>query len=273
MSAPPTLRVGSVPYLVGRPLDLGLGDEPGIELRHDIPARLVEDLRAGLLDVALVSSIELFRRPGYQYIPGIGVAGRGHVASVQVFLERPLSEVRSIAMDPASRTAATLSRVLLSARPEGAPEFREVAAGEDPRAAGCDGWLRIGDPALREYYAPDAPKVFNPSKVWTERTGLPFIFAAWIVRPGVELGPHLAAFARARLRGSRSLTELASAASREWELPLHACCTYLLEECVYDPGAEMHEALLAFRDAAAPLGLCESSIEPERVHSFLAHDA
>ncbi|MEM8711007.1 MAG: MqnA/MqnD/SBP family protein, partial [Planctomycetota bacterium] len=60
-----TLRVGSVPYLVGRPLDHGLGDEPGITLEHDVPAKLIERLRAGDIDVALVSSIELFRRKDY----------------------------------------------------------------------------------------------------------------------------------------------------------------------------------------------------------------
>lgn len=269
--APHSLRVGSVPYLVGRPLDRGLGDEPGISLEHDVPARLIERLRAGDLDVALVSSIELFRQPGYRYIPGIGVAGRGHVASVQVFLEKPIPEVRTIALDPSSRTAATLARVLLAERPGGAPDFFEVPSGDDPRKAGCDGWLRIGDPALREFYEPDAPKVFNPSRAWVERTGLPFVFAAWIIRPGVEIEPHLAAFARARLAGARHVGELAAQAAEEWSLPLQACCTYLFDECEYEPGAEMHQALLAFRDAAAKLELCDASIEPARVEAFLAH--
>ncbi|MFT5150919.1 MAG: hypothetical protein ACI841_000903, partial [Planctomycetota bacterium] len=39
------LRVGSVPYLVGRPLDLGLEREPGIEFMRAVPARLVDGLR------------------------------------------------------------------------------------------------------------------------------------------------------------------------------------------------------------------------------------
>lgn len=267
------LRVGSVPYLVARPLDHTLAEAPGIGLEHDVPARLVERLRAGELDVALVSSIELFRQPGYRYVPHIGVAGRGHVASVQVFLRKPLSEVRRIALDPSSRTAATLSRVLLAEHPGGGPEFVEVPAGEDPREADCDGWLRIGDPALREYHAPDAPKTFNPSRAWAERTGLPFVFAAWIVRPEVEIEPHLAAFARARLAGSRQLGPLASEAARAWRLPLQACCTYLFEECEYEPAGDMHAALCAFRDAAAPLGLCEAELEPTPIEAFLAHRA
>ena len=271
MPAPPPLRVGSVPYLVGRPLDEGLGEEPGIELSFEVPSRLVEKLRSAELDVALVSSIELFREPGYRYIPHIGVAGRGPVGSVQLFLRRPLNEVRTIALDPASRTAATLVRVLLADRRPGPPEFLEVPVGEDPREAGTDAWLRIGDPALREYLAPEAPRVFNPSRAWTERTGLPFIFAAWIVRPGAVVEPHLAAFARARLRGERRIAELAAQAAAEWRVPLEACCTYLCEECVFEPGEEMHRALLAFRDAAAELGLCRAEIDPRPIEAFLAH--
>lgn len=262
---PSPLRVGSVPYLVGRPLDLGLGDEPGIELTHHVPAELVARLRAGELDVALVSSIELFRRPGYRYLSGLAVAGRGAVSSVQVFLRRPIDEVQSLALDPASRTAATLVRVLLAERPGGAPEFREVPADKDPRQAEADAWLRIGDAALREYLAPDAPPVFNPSRAWAERTGLPFVFAAWIVRPGVQVEPQLEAFLAARRRGAEALDSLVDEACRRWDLPRAACDSYLRRECEYEPAGEMADALFAFRDAAATLDLCRGELEPAPV--------
>ncbi len=266
------LRVGSVPYLVARPLDSGLGEEPGIELTHDVPARLVERLRAGEIDVALVSSIELFRRPGYGYLAGPAVAGRGFVASVQLFLRRPLAEVRTVALDPASRTAATLARVLLADRPAGLPEFRELAAGEDPRAAGTDAWLRIGDAALREHLAPGAPPALNLSQAWTARTGLPFVFAAWIVRPGLDLGARAQAFARSRARGAQRVEALARQAALEWGLPPEPCLRYLREECLYElEPALAHRALLAFRDAAAPLGLCAADLEPLPQDAPLSH--
>jgi chorismate dehydratase len=272
MSSAP-LRVGSVPYLVGRPLDLGLGEAPGVELSHHVPAELVAKLRSGELDVALVSSIELFRRPGYRYLSGIGVAGQGFVASVQLFLRKPLEEVRTVALDPDSRTAATLVRVLLAGHPGGAPEFREVPAGTDPRAAGTDAWLRIGDPALREFLGSGAPPFFNPSQAWSERSGLPFVFAAWIVRPGVSIEPHLSAFAEARQRGARAIDSLVDQACAAWQLPRAACARYLGEECLYDPGAQMHAALVAFRVAAARLELCRGDLQPEPIELFSGHRA
>jgi predicted solute-binding protein len=267
----PRLVVGSVPYLVGRPLDQGLEAVEGLELVRLPPAELVRGLRAGELDVALSSSIELFRREGYRYVDGPVVAGHGPVSSVRVFLRRPLRELRTIALDPASRTAATLVRVLLERAsplaleeaPRETPRFLELEPGRDPRAAEADAWLRIGDHALAEALAAGAPPAFDPAAAWTERTGLPFVFAAWIVRPGAPIEPFLGAFAPARTLGPRARERLAAGAARELGLPEEALVRYLVEECRYDLGARLRPALVAFRDAAAALGLARADLAPE----------
>ena len=263
---PRPLRVGTVPYLVGRPLNLGLEDEPGLAVTADVPARLVEGLRAGDLDVALVSSIELFRRPGYRWLPGLCVAGEGFVGSVQLFLRRPLAELRRVALDPASRTARALVQVLAGLDPTMAPdlEFVEVRAGEDPRAAeDCEGWLRIGDPALLEHLGEGLPHV-NPSARWRELTGLPFVFAAWIARPGVDLAPHREAFERAARRGHAAAAGLAREAAVGWGLDPDAVVHYLTEECRFrlDPERQ-RAALLAFGARARAAGLVPAEGVPE----------
>jgi chorismate dehydratase len=209
-------------------------------------------------------------------LDGLAVSGRGFVGSVQVFLRRPIESVRSVALDPSSRTAATLARVLLAERNGTSARFdpvrfEEVPEGADPREAGTDAWLRIGDAALREHLAPASPPVFNPSRAWTERTGLPFVFAAWIVRPDVDVAEHVAAFVRARERGARAAKELARSASAEWSLPEAACAHYLERECLFEPGRELRPSLFAFRDAAAKLDLCRSDLEPRALE--LSHVA
>ena len=97
-------------------LDHGLGDEPGIQLHHAVPARLIEQLRAGEIDVAMVSSIELFRTPGYRYIGRHVAAGESYVGSVQVF-SGGRSRRCSIAMDPSGHARPRpLTRTLLQDR-------------------------------------------------------------------------------------------------------------------------------------------------------------
>jgi chorismate dehydratase len=232
--------VGTVPYLVGRPLDLGLGETPGIELRQELPAQLVTSLREGRLDVALVSSIELFRRPGYGYVDGLAVLGDGPVSSVQLFLRQPAETLRRVALDPASRTSATLVQILLAERFGARPEFLEVPAGLDPREVPADAWLRIGDAALRERLLEPELESLDPSLVWRQWT----------------------AFRASRSRGAAAAPELAEAAARESGLPRAALRHYLLEECRYDPGPALRPALLRFRDLAAAHGLCDGSLEP-----------
>ncbi|MCZ6596904.1 MAG: menaquinone biosynthesis protein [Planctomycetota bacterium] len=259
------LRVGSVPYLVARPLDEALEDEPGIDLVRLVPAKLAEGLRQGELDVALVSSIELFRHEGTTWLDGPAVTGEGAVRSVQVFLRRDLEEVRAIALDPSSRMAATLVQIIWPTGPGGRPEFVAVEPGRDPREVEADAWLRIGDAALREHLEPGSPPVFNPSAAWVELTGEICPFALWIARPGVDLRPHAEAFVRAWERGRGRIDELARQAARDWKVPLEAAARYLGEEILYDPGARLGPALEAFRDRAAELGLADGDLSPRGV--------
>jgi len=264
------LRVGSVPYLVGRPLDLGLDDEPGIELVREVPARLVRGLRDGSIDVALVSSIELFRQPGYGYLDGIAVAGHGYVASVQVFLRRPLPDVRSVALDPASQTARVLAQVVWPGSRDESPSFLEVAEGTDPRSVEADGWLRIGDAALREHAEDPQRAHLNPSAEWRRLTGLPFVFAPWIVRPGIDVAPFTDAFVEAFRRGVERTRELADQGARESGLAPAFLRTYLEEECLFDPRSVLRPSLLEYRDRAAQLGLARGDLSPHAIPIGLA---
>ncbi len=267
------LRVASVPYLVGRPVDEGLEHEQGIEFSRAVPAQLARGLRDGSLDVALVSSIELFRLEGCSFIEGPCIAGESTVSSVQVFLRAPIGRVRTVALDPASRTAAALVRIVWPGPSSAHPRFLEVPEGRDPRDRRADGWLRIGDAALRETLFGDAPAVFNPSAAWRERTGLPFVFALWVARPGVELEPWLPVFARARARGAARMRELAREAAQDWQVPVEATEHYLFEECLFEPAERMLPALFAFREEAAALGLARGDLEPRAVQAVALDSA
>ena len=249
-----TLKTGSVPYLVGRPLDWGLEQTTGIQYQQAVPSNLVAGRRESRLDLALVSSIELFRRPGYSYIHGLGVGSRGAVDSVQVFLRCPMDKVKRIALDPSSRAAATLVRVLLADRPQGPPEYLEVPAGEDPREVDADAWLRIGDQALHECWLEELDH-WNPAQAWTQQTKLPFVFAVWLVRDKAATQALLPQFYKAAERGSAAIEEIAEQGAAALGLPLEPLRHYLIEQCTFQPGAPMTASLELFGKHAQALGL------------------
>jgi chorismate dehydratase len=147
--------------------------------------------------------------------------------------------------------------------------FVDVPAGADPREAGTDAWLRIGDAALREHHRRAGLPVFNPAQEWSRRSGLPFVFALWIVRPGVELGTRAQAFAEARARGRRALPR--AGACRQPRVGPAAGDLRALPRprMPVRAGREPAAALLAFQNAAARLGLCQAGLEPAALS--LAH--
>jgi len=140
-------------------------------------------------------------------------------------------------------------------------EYVDVPLGEDPRALDVDAWLRIGDRALSEYLGEGIP-AFNLSEAWVAQTGLPFVFAPWIVRPGVDLDDHLPALMRAAEFGRGRIEALSREAAAEWQLPFDECLHYLGTECVYSLGAEMQRALYEYRDRAARVGQCAPDYAP-----------
>jgi chorismate dehydratase len=83
---------------------------------YDLPSRLADQLSAGLLDVALIPSIELFRGAGYRVVSDACIGCRGPVMSVKLFFRTQPGRVARLAVDEGSRTSATLARILLAER-------------------------------------------------------------------------------------------------------------------------------------------------------------
>ncbi|MBK9385596.1 MAG: menaquinone biosynthesis protein [Planctomycetes bacterium] len=260
-------RIGSVPFLVGRPLVEPLAEHEEVLL--EVPSLLIERLRRGELDVALASTIELFRTPGTACVRGPGIVAEERVMSVQLFSRVPFEEVRSLAWDPASRTGQALSHILLSERERPACRFLPLAVGEDPACADADAFLQIGDAALR-YTLGAAPLPrgvqwnYDLATLWRERTGLPFVFAVWVVRPGAELGDLPQRLRAARDRGVERLESLVQRAARELALPIEGVRDYLMRACSWDlerPG--VLDGLRLFGQKAAEHGLVPVRAELE----------
>src|SRR4029453_3487953 len=138
-----------------------------VEEVQGVPVELAKKLLAGEVDVAPIPSIEWARNADrLRLLPRLCVSSEGAVDSIQLVSQVPLEQVRSVAVTPESATSVALTRVLL-------PEAEQVAFEE-----GADAKLLIGDAALRSAFEDPTPH-YDLGRLWTERTGLPMVFAVW----------------------------------------------------------------------------------------------
>lgn len=176
---PKKFRIGSVPYLNAVPLTRGIEGE----IVFATPARLAEMLRRDELDAALVSLTEVLFHDRYDILDGIAIASLGEVYSVLLAHCVPLESITEVFCDPASLTSVNLLKVLLAERGL-KPEFKPLP---DPAtAAERDAVLLIGNPAIDFQRTPHVHEIFDLGAAWYELTKLPFVYAVWALRRGVE---------------------------------------------------------------------------------------
>jgi chorismate dehydratase len=172
-------RVGSVGYLNAVPLTRGLEEE----VLFATPAKLAELLRRDELDAALVSVVEVLFNDRYDILDGIAIASLGEVRSVVLAHRRPLAEVSEVFCDPASLTSVQLARVLLAERGF-KPVFKPLAGYDFAALPDCA--MLIGDRALDFLLGPHDHEVLDLGAAWYELTQLPFVYAVWALRRGLE---------------------------------------------------------------------------------------
>ena len=189
------LRIGCVKYLNALPLIRGW---PG-EVDFDHPSALCQRDAIGELDVALVSSFEFLRNPLYRIVDDVSISSDGPVYSVVLAHCGELSDIQEIELDPASQTSINLLRCLLAElgmNPKlgNAAKAFGAGVGSPPQ----DGFavanlptphsarLIIGDQAIafRQRHAGEF-QFWDLGEQWKNLTGLPFVYALWLIRPEV----------------------------------------------------------------------------------------
>ena len=247
-----SLRLGCVHYLNGRPLIHGWAGP----VKFDHPAALCRRLAASELDVALVSSFEFLRNPLYAIVDDIAIACEGPVYSVFVAHRGTIDDVAEISLDPASQTSVNLLRCVLAERGLN-PRFRGLAA-EQGRLGEREGRLLIGDQAIRfrQQYACELD-FFDLGAEWKRLTGLPFVFALWLIRPELPNPTRIAQQLRS-LRDA-NLSRLDDVIAAATEFSRHFCASYFRHYLRFTFGEREKEGLLRFRslcqkDALLPEG-------------------
>jgi chorismate dehydratase len=258
-----TTRIGAVNYLNSKPLihDLDRLAE-GAELVLDYPSRLADQLQQGQLEVALIPIIEYFRSGAYSLVPGISIASHGPVLSVTLFSRAPWMAIRRVALDEGSRTSAALAQILLRHRYGIKPEIVPLSLDESAENVDADAVLLIGDRAMRACL-PGFAHAFDLGQEWHDWTGLPFVYAAWAVRAGVDLGPVAGALPEAKKRGCANIGRIAFEEAPRLGLDAGFCRRYLANIIRFDLGPREQAGLYRYYTLACELGLAPPGVSVE----------
>jgi len=208
------------------------------------------------VDAACISSIEYLRIPGLRVVPGLCIASPKRVRSVMILSKVPPEEIRTLALDTSSRTSVVLAQILLRERYGVDAEAVDMGPDLEAMLARCDAALLIGDVAMRARR--EGLLVLDLAEEWHAWTGLPFVFALWMVR---EQAPALAVpggvgpfFHKSLEMGQRNLSVMVDEAWRTigWTKP--ELREYLTENISYSLGEAERDSLALFFEKAVSHG-------------------
>ena len=246
------LRVSLVDFLNARALTWGFLHDPppGVSVSRDMPSVCAEKLARGEADAGLIPSIEFKRIPGLVRVEGLGIAADSEVRSVLLVSKVPRGKIRSVSLDPASRTSAVLTRILLKNVYGLEPDYREGSAEADAR-------LVIGDPALKARL--QGQVVLDLAAEWKSWTGFPFVFAFWAVRRESWFDDLPALFAGVHRRGMERfdamVDEEAAQIGRDGALSRAMIEDYLRHSLHYELTPADEEGLNLFYRLASEAGV------------------
>lgn len=266
-----TIRVGAVSYLNTKPLIYDFARfAPEAELVLDYPSKLADALAAGTLDVALIPSVEFFQDPTYSIVSDACIGCRGPVLSVKLYCRTAPEKVRTLALDEGSRTSAALTKILLKQRFGIEPEIEplplsKLSPSETLAQSKADAVLLIGDRAIRPPTG-SFHTIWDLGDEWCRWAELPFVFAMWTARAGVDLQGIDKALERSRDAGVANLAAIAAREAGPLGLTESECLAYLRDNLYFYLGEREGRGLALFQKLAREMQLAPPGVDVGSFH-------
>lgn len=198
------LKIGRIPYANLFPIFYYLEkecDRSVYKFIKGVPSKLNKMLREGKLDISPSSSIEYLRNKNkYQLLPWFSISSFGPIKSILLFSKCPIHELggKTIAVSSESETSTALLRIVLKEFLSLKCKFKAIdQRSVENTLSSFPAVLHIGDTAMIEakklssvicqpnskLLTPDSGLyIYDLGELWFKYTGLPFVFALWIVR-------------------------------------------------------------------------------------------
>lgn len=236
------IRVGAVSYLNTKPLIYGF--EKGmmaesVELKIDFPSKIAAMLLEDKIDVGLVPVVVIPEMKEYHIISDYCISCDGEVASVCLFSEVPLHQVKKILLDYQSKTSVELIKILIKEYWKIDPVVEETSGNYQSNIAGTTAALVIGDRALKQRKISNY--IYDLGGEWKKFTGLSFVFAAWVSNKKLD-EKFTVAFNEANAFGVKILKEVV----RENETGIFNLIDYYTRYISFEMNDEKKKAMKLF---------------------------
>jgi len=207
------LRIGQIDYANCIPIFSALQknfDCNSYQFVRGTPAVLNKMLLSGEIDLCPSSSIAYARSAEtLRLIPNLSISSINTVKSVKLFSRFPLEKLdcMTIGLTIESETSVALLKIIFKKFYQFTNKFVPVAIdGSSLLENACGAILVIGDTALKwSLNFPDLYQ-YDLGELWFSLTGLPFVFALWMIREEVAgRRPEETARIRAELREAKEI--------------------------------------------------------------------
>lgn len=208
-------------------------------MTSDYPANVARALIQGDIDMGLVPIAIIPKLKEYFIVGNYGIGANGEVASVCIFSQVPMEEVKTVMLDYQSRTSVELARILLAEYWKSSAEVVHASTDFREHIKGTTAGLVIGDRALEQRKI--SPYIYDLGAAWKQHTGLPFIFAAWISNKKLDK-QFIELFNAANAAGIHNLSEVVN------ETPYHHydLLKYYTKNIQYHLNDQLHAGLKLF---------------------------
>lgn len=250
------IRVGAVSYLNTKPLIFGLEKgmlEDRISLQMDFPANIAAKLLNDSIDIGLVPVAILPRLQDPHFVADYGICCDGPVASVCLFSEVPVEEIKEVLLDYQSRTSVRLARILMKEYWKIDPLIIDTKDDFRDRIQGTTAGVVIGDRALEQ--RAKSSFIYDLGEAWKSMTGLPFVFAGWISNKPID-PEFIEAFNRANEYGLQRLDEVI----RQHPYPAYDLHQYYTRDIIYKLDEEKKKGLSLYLEYLEKYGFSRDSI-------------
>ncbi len=177
------LKVGRTPYLSCEPFYFAM-EHRGIALYDIVPSAVAGAAAAGAIDAGPMPLVDCFRLDErFRLLSGFCVATIRKAGSVVLHSKPPIQELTGARIGIPGEAASSfhLLQVLLTLKHQ-VRSAAYVTLGD-----AYDAFLLVGSEGLRQRHGvSDYPYAYDLGEEWHQWTGLPFVFARWIVRKAID---------------------------------------------------------------------------------------